>query len=121
MTKPIDVDAYIESADDAAQPKLRTLRDLIRATVPDAEELIAWNVPIYRYRGELVGLSVAKHHVSFGFGLGVLPDDQRAALEDAGYGLGKQTLRIGFDQDVPVEAVRKIIEAQVAVNRGTDA
>ncbi len=121
MANPADVDDYIAAADDEAQPALRELRELIVATVPDVDELIAWNVPIYRYHGELVGLSYSKKHVTFGFGLGVLSDELRGELEDAGYGLGKQTLRIRFDQDVPVEAVTKIIEAQVRANTEGDA
>ncbi len=119
--KPHDVDDYIAAADDAAQPALRELRALILAAVPDVEELIAWNVPIYRYHGELVGLSYAKKHVTFGFGLGVLIDDLRAELEDEGFGLGKQTLRIRFDQQVPVSAITRIIEAQVRANTEGDA
>lgn len=113
--KPPTVDAYIAAAAPEAQTTLSVLRALIRATIPEAEESIWYNVPFYRLHGaELAGFSVLKAHVSFGFGPSVLEPVDRATLEARGYVLGKGTMRIRFDQDVPVAEIRKILRAKAA-------
>ena len=113
---PEDVDAYIDAADPAARPMLEELRELIRSTVPGVEEGIGYGVPFYKHHGEFVGFAAFKNHVSFGFGSHVVPDDDRAALEADGYKLGKGTMQIRFDQDLPEGAIRGILEAKARLN-----
>ena len=114
--KPQDVDAYIAAADPDARPMLEELRELIRSTVPDAEEGISYGVPFYKHHGELGGFAALKNHVSFGFGSDVVPAGDRTALEAEGYKLGKGTMQIRFDQDVPGTRVRQILEAKARLN-----
>ena len=116
LPKPKDVDAYIANSDSEARPKLAELRELIKATVPQAEESISWGVPFYRYHGALAGLAAYKSHVSFGLGAGVLESKDRKALEDEGYTTGKRTIRITFDQEVPTRAITHILRAQARIN-----
>ena len=98
---PEDVGAYIAGADPKARPMLEELRELIRSTVPGVEEGISYGVPFYKHHGEFVGFAAFKNHASFGFGSHVIPADDRAALEADGYKLGKGTMQIRYDQDVP--------------------
>lgn len=113
---PEDVDAYIAAADPNARPILEQLRELIRSTVPDVEEGISYGVPFYKHHGEFGGFAAYTSHVSFGFGSDVLEAEDRAALEAAGYKLGKGTMQIRFDQDVPAPAIRQILEAKARMN-----
>ncbi|WP_091737173.1 iron chaperone [Phenylobacterium immobile] len=107
---PANVDAYIAAAPQAAQAKLAELRDFIRATLPHAEERIWYRVPFYWVDGrELTGLSVAKAHVTFGFPLGALSAEDRAALKAKGYKTGKQTLQIGFEQALPKAEIKRAL------------
>lgn len=123
MSKPKvdDVDSYIASSAEEARPKLEEIREIITSTVPGAEEGISWNVPYYRYHGELVGFDAAKSHVSFGFGAGVLESEDRKALEADGYVLGKETLRIRFDQETPTEAIKQILRTKAKLNEAGEA
>jgi uncharacterized protein YdhG (YjbR/CyaY superfamily) len=121
MSKPQDVDSYIAAATDGARPKLDELRKIVVSTIPEAEEVIAWNVPIYRYHGQIAGFSTAKNHVSFGFMAEALGDEERAMLEEQGYKLGKLTLQIKFDQAVPVAIIEKILRATAEINRAADS
>ena len=114
--KPEDVDSYIAEADPKARPMLEELRELIRSTVPGVEEGISYGVPFYKHHGEFVGFAAFKNHVSFGFGSDVIPAGDRTALEADGYKLGKGTMQIRFDQDVPAEAIREILEAKARLN-----
>lgn len=108
---PADVDAYIAAFPEAARAKLSELRAFVRKTLPHAEERIWYRVPFYWVDGrEFVGLSVAKAHVTFGFPLGALSDEDRAVLKARGYKTGKQTLQIGFNQPLPEVEIRRILQ-----------
>ncbi len=114
MEKPKDVDSYIANSVKESRSIMEELREIIKMTVPEAEEGISWNVPIYKYHGILVGYSVAKKHVSFG--ADTLSDEDREILEEQGYKTGKNTIQIKFDQQVPGAVIKKILLEQVSIN-----
>jgi len=49
-----DVDAYLASAPKELQAVLENLRESIKAAAPQAEELISYQIPTYKYHGPLV-------------------------------------------------------------------
>lgn len=114
MSKTETVDDYIANAVSEARPIMEEIRGLIKSTVPDAEEGISWNVPIYKYHGILTGFDVARHHVSFG--ADVLQDEDRELLKEKGYKTGKKTIQIRFDQKVPATVIRKLLQEQAKLN-----
>lgn len=79
-----DVDTYIASSAKEARSTLREIRQVIKSTNPKVEEGISYGVPSYKYHGQLVGFAAYKNHVSFGFGPGVLQDEERKMLEQRG-------------------------------------
>ena len=101
----------------AAQDKLRELRQCIRSILPSAEEKIWYGVPFYHQDGEVVGFSVARHHISLGVGAKVLPADRRRKLAPMGYPTGSCTVQIRFDQKLPVAVLRKMLREKVKLNR----
>lgn len=113
-TAPKDVDSYIANSDGEARAIMEELREIIRTTVPEAEEGISWNVPIYKYHGILAGFDVARHHVSFG--ADALQNKDREMLKEEGYKTGKMTIQIRFDQKVPAAVIKKILKAQAKIN-----
>ncbi|MBC9798058.1 iron chaperone [Sinomicrobium weinanense] len=121
MKKPENVDLYIAGSAMEARPIMEELREIIRSTVPEAEEGISWGVPYYKYYGELGGFDAAKNHVSFGFDAGTLEDKDREMLEKKGYKLGKMTLQIRFDQKVPAAAIKKILKTKAGINEAKKA
>lgn len=120
-SRPRDVDAYIARASDEARPKLEELRDVVRTTIPDADEGISWGVPFYKHHGLLGGFSAYKGHVSFGVADTVLPSEVREKLEAQGYVTGKRTIQVGFDQDVPTAAIRDLLKAKAELNEARSA
>lgn len=114
MSKPKTVDSYIASANSEAQSIMKKLREIIRSTVPEAEEGISWNVPIYKYHGILAGYDVAKSHVSFG--IDALSEEDRDILDKAGFKTGKKTVKIKFSQTVPAAVIKKLLRAQASIN-----
>lgn len=115
MSKPETVDAYIAHSAGEARPIMEELREIITSTIPEAEEGISWNVPIYKYHGILAGFDAAMHHVSFG--ADALQGKDREVLEEKGYKTGKKTIQIRFGQKVPAAVIKKILKEQAKMNK----
>jgi uncharacterized protein YdhG (YjbR/CyaY superfamily) len=115
VSRPNDVDSYIAGSVREARPTLETIRGVIRATIPDAEEGISWGVPFYKYHGALAGFAAYKNHVSFG-SAAALATKHRELLEGSGYVTGKKTVQVKFGQDVPAGAIEQILRAQAKAN-----
>lgn len=113
--KPKDVDTYIANATEASRPIMKELREIIKSTVPEAEEEIGWNVPIYKYHGILAGFDTAKNHVSFG--VDTIGAQERETLEKEGYKTGNTTIQIKFDQEVPVAVIKQLLKKQAKLNK----
>lgn len=108
-----DVDAYIASAPQAAQPLLRALREIVRSEAPGAGERLSYGMPLYEDRGRLVYFAVHQRHVGvYGLvGRADAPDELRAHVAERG------TLRFSFDRSLPVAALRAAVRARVEQNR----
>lgn len=115
MSKPETVDACIANSATEARPIMKELHEIITSTVPEAEEGISWNVPIYKHHGILAGYDVSKHHVSFG--IDSLQNADRELLGEQGYKTGKKTIQIKFDQEIPVAIIKKLLLEQAEINK----
>ena len=59
------IDAYLEHVDPTQRTELERIRTIIRATVPDAEEVISYGIPVFQLRSKyLIGFAAFKHHMS---------------------------------------------------------
>lgn len=114
------VDEYIASAEPAAGPTLKALRELVKSTVPAADESISWGVPFYKYYGLLAGFSVFTSHVSFGLAF-ALDDEVRAKLAEKGYKTGSKTIQIKFDQPVPTAEIKHVLITRSKINESKKA
>jgi len=115
-----NVDSYIASSPEEARPHLKELRKILTSTIPKVEEGISWGVPFYKYRGVLAGFAPFKNHVDFGLAF-ALESKDRKMLEEKGYTTGKKTIKIRFDQKVPVTAIKQIIRAKAKSNEAKRA
>ncbi len=66
MTKPSEyfpttVDEYLATVPDDGHKVLQKLRHIIKSIVPEAEERIAYRIPIFRLEHDLVGFSVQRN------------------------------------------------------------
>jgi len=108
------VDAYIAAAPKAAQPRLRQLRKLIKDTAPKATERFSYGMPHYEYRGRLIYFSAFKNHI------GVYPVGEAAQHKELSrYMTGKGTYRFPLDEPMPMDLIRKLVEARVKKNEET--
>ena len=60
-----NIDDYIEHAPIEVQKKLRELKAVIKAEVPDAQERIAYGMPTFSQYGNLVHFAAFKNHIGF--------------------------------------------------------
>ena len=61
--KPETVDAYIAMQDEAVQPRLREVRDILRAALPEAQERMSWSMPTYWKGRNLIHFAASKKHL----------------------------------------------------------
>ena len=101
------VDEYIAAQSESAQRALKHVRSAIRKAVPNAEEVISYNIPTYKLHGtRLLFFAGWKRHYS------LYPATERvvAAFNDdlAPYEVNKATVRFPLFQPVPVKLIGRI-------------
>ncbi|MDP4000408.1 MAG: DUF1801 domain-containing protein [bacterium] len=90
------------------------LRKTIRAAAPMAEEKISYNIPLYTYRGHLVGFAAFKRHCSLFVTNSSVP--KRFAKELAPFTINHTTIQFTPDNPLPAALVRKIVKVRVGEN-----
>ena len=109
-----DVDAYIDSFQGETREKLLCMRRLIRETVPDAVEKLAWGMPAYYQKGFLVQFAGFQKHIGFYTNPSTL---QHFKTELQGFSTNdKNTMRIPLEEPLPMDLLRKMILFRLAEN-----
>jgi uncharacterized protein YdhG (YjbR/CyaY superfamily) len=101
------VDEYIATHPDDTQVILRRVRNAIRKALPDASEVISYQIPTYRLHGRnVVYFAGWKRHYS----LYPASAQLRAAFKDdlAPYAVEKGTIRFQLSEVVPVKLIARI-------------
>ena len=101
------VDDYIASQPEATQTVLERVRSIIRKAVPHAEEVISYQIPAYKLRGEAVVYFAGwKQHYSL---YPVTAPLVKAFKTDlAPYELSKGTIRFPLGGKVPAKLIEHI-------------
>lgn len=115
MARGVDAETVEEYLDRIGEPfstALRTVRDRIVTLLPDAEQVISYRVPIFRYRGRgLIGLSATARECS------LLLMSPLAAAALAGTitegSFSGATLHFPPDAPLSVDTLRTIVEYRV--------
>ena len=103
--KPKTVDEYIELQAENVQPKLREIRAIFQASIPEAEECISWSMPTYRKGRNIIHFAASKKHI------GLYPGGEATTVfadELSGYNVSKGTIRLPYDKDLPVDLITRI-------------
>ncbi|MGA9943545.1 MAG: DUF1801 domain-containing protein [Candidatus Cybelea sp.] len=103
------VDEYIASQPEPARSALRQVRDAIRLAVPDAEELIAYNMPRYKLHGAVfVHFAGWRDHYSLYAATKSGLTAFKSELQR--YEIGKGTIRFPLSEPVPVTLIKRIVK-----------
>ena len=103
--KPQSIDEYISAQEEKDQPRLREIRAVLKNALPEAEERISWSMPTYWKGRNIIHFAAAKKH------LGIYPGGEATeafAEELSDYDISKGTIRIPYNQPLPVELIERI-------------
>jgi uncharacterized protein YdhG (YjbR/CyaY superfamily) len=114
IDNPRTIDEYLSLVSEDKRAALQALREMIRATAPEAEECISYKMPAFRLNGMLVGFAAAKNHCALyawnGSSVGMFADELK------GYDTSKGAIRFTPDKPLPETLVRRLVEMKVAKN-----
>ena len=64
--KPTTIDEYLAAVEEPKRSTLEAVRASIRRAVPDADEVISYNMPAFRLDGKVVaGFAAFKRHLAY--------------------------------------------------------
>lgn len=112
---PKTVDEYLAGLPEPARSTLERTRAVIRSVVPaETTEVISYGIPMFKYKGMLVGYAAFKSHCSlFPTGSGVIKKFEKE-LKD--FPTSKGTIRFPVDKPLPAALLKKIVKTRVAEN-----
>jgi uncharacterized protein YdhG (YjbR/CyaY superfamily) len=106
------IDATLAALPSDQRSAMQTLREVIAAAAPEAEEAISYGMPAFRYRGRsLVSYGAFKAHCSFFPMSSVLIEAHRDEL--AGFATAKGTLRFTPGHPLPSELVERMVRERM--------
>jgi uncharacterized protein YdhG (YjbR/CyaY superfamily) len=112
---PKTVSEYLAAVPEPARSTLEKVRSAIRAAAPaEATEIISYHIPMFKYRGTLIGFAAYPKHCSLFLSTSSLSNMFKDELSR--YQTSKGTIRFPVDKPLPARLVKKIVKARVAQN-----
>lgn len=113
------VEAYLDQVSEPHRSMLEAIRRIVREEAPDAEEVIAYSIPTFRWHGNLVHYAAFRNHCSFF--PGNIIDREELKDDLAGYRLAKGTIRFTADNPLPDALIRKTVRLRIEEDRDKPA
>jgi uncharacterized protein YdhG (YjbR/CyaY superfamily) len=107
------IDEYIEAQPTNVRASLKMLRQTIKKAAPEAEEVISYQMPAFKFHGILVYFAVFKNHFSF-FPTSSAIKSFKEKLKS--YERSKGTIKFPLDKPIPVKLVTEIVKFRVGEN-----
>lgn len=101
------VDQYISGFPEDVQSNLEKIRKTIRQVIPEAEEVISYQMPAYKQNGYIVYFAAFKDHYS----LFIPPNGVYEAFEKElkPYYTHKATLQFNKTEPIPFDLIAKLV------------
>ena len=101
-------DDYLATVPDPQRAELERIRQLVRRTVPEAEEATSYGMPAFKYKKRpLLGFRVSQNHLSvFPFSPEAI-DSARGSLAE--FALSKGTVRFTPEKPIPESALEQLL------------
>lgn len=97
------------------QLRLEKIRHTIKSTVPEAEERISYNMPSFRFHGNLVYYGAFKNHIGFYPASRTVFDKFKDELRNYKQS-GKGTIQFPHDKPLPLDLIKKIVQLRASEN-----
>ncbi len=113
MKKLLSVDEYISGFPDDVQKILEQLRTAIKEVAPQAEEVISYGMPAFKFNGILVWFGAHTNHTGFYPRVSAMEAFKK---ELSVYKSAKGSVQFPFDKPLPVELIKRIVQFRVDEN-----
>lgn len=110
------VDDYIAVQPQEFQATLGELRSIISAAAPQAEELISYQVPCFKYHYMLVGFGTNKKFCSLYTMNPPLVQGLKEEIKNAGASISGSTIHFAPGKKLPVALIKKIVKHRMHEN-----
>lgn len=102
-----DFEHYFSQFSPEIVEKLASIRSLVHETVPEAEEVISYDMPAFKYRKRiLIYFAAFKKHIGFY----ALPSGKDAFLDRLSeYKTSKGTVQFPYDKPLPLDLIREMV------------
>lgn len=101
------VEEYLQQFDGEIRNKLEQIRALIRKTIPQAQEKMAYGMPTYFYKENVVHFAGFKGHIGFY----PTPSGTEEFKKDIGaYKSSKGAIQFEIGEPLPAELIKRIVE-----------
>lgn len=105
-------DEYLLYVDEPQHSLMQKLRATIKSACPEAEEVISYGMPAFKYKGRpLVGYAVAKHRCSLYPWTNSIVVRLKNELE--GFSTSKGTIRFTPEKPLPIGLIKKIVKIRM--------
>ncbi len=102
------IDEYQSTFPAESRERMQTIRRIIREVAPEAEEVISYQIPCFKYKGYLIYYAAFPKHISLSnpFSPALL-----AHFEDEfkKYKVSKSVIQFPNNQDLPLQLIREIV------------
>jgi len=114
------IDEYHDTFQGEKKDRLAAIRKTIRQVAPDAEEVISYQIPAYKYFGFLIYYSAATHHISLSYPYSqALLDEFKTELSK--YKMSKSALQLPDKEPLPLDLIGRIVAYRMKENELAEA
>ncbi|MBA4319874.1 MAG: hypothetical protein C0412_15860 [Flavobacterium sp.] len=108
-----DFDEYFSQQTSEVQILLEQMRQTIKKAAPEAQEVISYNMPAFKYHGMLVYFAAYKNHIGFY----ATPTGHSEFKEELSvYKQGKGSVQFPLTKPLPLDLIAKIVKFRVKEN-----
>jgi uncharacterized protein YdhG (YjbR/CyaY superfamily) len=109
-----NIDEYLAAVPEEVLPVLEKLRKTIRSAAPKAEEVISYQIPMFKYHGPVVFFAAFKNHCSFY--VVSKPVMETLSSELRSCDTSGTTIHFSAKNPLPASLVKKIVKARIEEN-----
>jgi uncharacterized protein YdhG (YjbR/CyaY superfamily) len=107
------IDEYLDKLNGPEKAEFQTIHRIVHETVPDAQEVISYGMPGFKYQGKyLIGFAAFKGHLSLFPTSGPI-EELQAKL--AGFTLTKGTIQFTVNKPIPESLIKELLLCRAKV------
>lgn len=111
------VEEYMKHVSPEERENLEKIREIVKKTVPEAEEVLSYQMPTFKYYGYLIYYAAFKDHYSI-----FMPPHgvyEMFEKELAPYNVSKATIQFPKDQPIPFDLIARLVKVGAEKNKSS--